>query len=255
MRKAVDAGVKIAISTDAHAADQLEWQPYGTDRAAECGVTAEQVVNAWSADDLLGVVRRRTRPERAIRDQSERVSRARRSRLPTVRGASAAVDAFVVAGADRRDPDRAGADVGDLDRVVGQIARDDRALAAPPDPHVVVRRGQRAVRAVAQLGHRVAQTDEVARQREHRVGIVSLVGDVVRGEVAVREPRLDAGLGEAGARLAASTASACARRRGPCARRGTRRPDRACDRAGRRCRACRSRRRSRGTACRAGPAA
>jgi putative hydrolase len=53
LRKAVDAGLRIAISTDAHAADQLEWHPYGTDRAAECGVQAEQVVNAWSADDLL----------------------------------------------------------------------------------------------------------------------------------------------------------------------------------------------------------
>ncbi len=53
LRKAVGAGVKIAISTDAHAAEQLEWQAFGTDRAAECGVRAEQVVNAWSADDLL----------------------------------------------------------------------------------------------------------------------------------------------------------------------------------------------------------
>ncbi|MDQ1382184.1 MAG: putative hydrolase, partial [Actinomycetota bacterium] len=53
LRKAADAGIKIAISTDAHAADQLDWQPYGTDRAAECGVTAERVVNAWGADDLL----------------------------------------------------------------------------------------------------------------------------------------------------------------------------------------------------------
>jgi putative hydrolase len=53
LRKAVGAGLKIAISTDAHAADQLEWHPYGTDRAAECGVAAEQVVNAWNADDLL----------------------------------------------------------------------------------------------------------------------------------------------------------------------------------------------------------
>ncbi len=53
LRKAVDAGLKIAISTDAHAAEQLEWQPYGTDRAAECGVQAEQVVNALPADDLL----------------------------------------------------------------------------------------------------------------------------------------------------------------------------------------------------------
>ncbi len=53
LRQAADAGVKIAISTDAHAAPQLEWHPFGTDRAAECGVTADQVVNTWSADDLL----------------------------------------------------------------------------------------------------------------------------------------------------------------------------------------------------------
>jgi putative hydrolase len=53
LRKAVDAGIKLTISTDAHATDQLEWQPYGTDRAAECGVRIENVVNSWSADDLL----------------------------------------------------------------------------------------------------------------------------------------------------------------------------------------------------------
>jgi putative hydrolase len=53
LRKAVAQGITIAISTDAHATDQLEWQPYGTDRAAECGVTAEQVVNAWPAEELL----------------------------------------------------------------------------------------------------------------------------------------------------------------------------------------------------------
>jgi putative hydrolase len=53
LRKAVAAGVKIAISTDAHATDQLEWHPYGTDRAAECGVSATSVVNAWDADSLL----------------------------------------------------------------------------------------------------------------------------------------------------------------------------------------------------------
>ena len=53
LRKAADAGIKVAISTDAHAADQLEWQPYGTDRAAECGVEAEQVVNTRSVHDLL----------------------------------------------------------------------------------------------------------------------------------------------------------------------------------------------------------
>ncbi len=53
LRAAVDAGIKIAISTDAHAVDQLDWQPYGTDRAAECGVDADLVVNTWPADALL----------------------------------------------------------------------------------------------------------------------------------------------------------------------------------------------------------
>jgi putative hydrolase len=53
LRKAVAADVKIAVSTDAHATGQLEWQPYGTDRAAECGVTAERIVNSWKVDNLL----------------------------------------------------------------------------------------------------------------------------------------------------------------------------------------------------------
>jgi len=53
LTKAVEAGLRIAISTDAHAVEQLEWQPYGTDRAAECGVTADRVVNAMPADALL----------------------------------------------------------------------------------------------------------------------------------------------------------------------------------------------------------
>jgi putative hydrolase len=53
LAKAVAQGIKVAISTDAHATDQLEWQPYGTDRAAECGVAAERVVNALPAEELL----------------------------------------------------------------------------------------------------------------------------------------------------------------------------------------------------------
>lgn len=66
LRKAAAMGVEIAISTDAHATDQLHWQPYGTDRAAECGVTVEQVVNARPADDLLAwsAARRTRRPRR-----------------------------------------------------------------------------------------------------------------------------------------------------------------------------------------------
>jgi putative hydrolase len=53
LRKAVAAHVKVSINTDAHATGQLYWQPYGTDRAAECGVTAEHVVNSWKVDQLL----------------------------------------------------------------------------------------------------------------------------------------------------------------------------------------------------------
>jgi putative hydrolase len=54
LRDVVARGIKVTISTDAHATEQLEWQPFGTERAAECGVTPERVVNAWNADDVLG---------------------------------------------------------------------------------------------------------------------------------------------------------------------------------------------------------
>lgn len=53
LRRAVETGVLVAIDTDAHSADQLEWHPYGCDRAAEAGVTPEQVVNAWPPERLL----------------------------------------------------------------------------------------------------------------------------------------------------------------------------------------------------------
>jgi putative hydrolase len=51
--RAVEMGVKISIDTDSHATDQLEWHPFGTDRAAECGVAVESVVNSWPLDQLL----------------------------------------------------------------------------------------------------------------------------------------------------------------------------------------------------------
>jgi putative hydrolase len=50
---AVEMGCHFSIDTDAHAPGQLEWQPYGCDRAAECEVPPERIVNTWSADDLL----------------------------------------------------------------------------------------------------------------------------------------------------------------------------------------------------------
>jgi putative hydrolase len=53
LRLAVEAGCHISIDTDAHAPGQLEWQPYGCERAAACGVPVETIVNTWAADDLL----------------------------------------------------------------------------------------------------------------------------------------------------------------------------------------------------------
>jgi putative hydrolase len=50
---AVEMGCRFAINTDAHAPGQLEWQPYGADKAAETGVTVDRIVNSWSIDKLL----------------------------------------------------------------------------------------------------------------------------------------------------------------------------------------------------------
>ena len=53
LAQAVEAGCRFSVATDAHAPGQLEWQPFGCDRAVECGVDPERVVNTLSADDLL----------------------------------------------------------------------------------------------------------------------------------------------------------------------------------------------------------
>ncbi len=53
LRLAVEAGCRVSVDTDAHAPGQLEWQPYGCDRAAACGVPVETIVNSWGVDDLL----------------------------------------------------------------------------------------------------------------------------------------------------------------------------------------------------------
>jgi putative hydrolase len=58
LRLAVEIGCRFAIDTDAHAPGQLEWQPYGAEKAAETGVTIDRVVNSWSADELLRWTRR-----------------------------------------------------------------------------------------------------------------------------------------------------------------------------------------------------
>jgi putative hydrolase len=53
LRLAVEAGCRFAIDTDAHAPGQLDWLPYGCERAARCGVPAERVVNTWPATLLM----------------------------------------------------------------------------------------------------------------------------------------------------------------------------------------------------------
>jgi putative hydrolase len=58
LRLAVEAGCRFSIDTDAHAPGQLDWLPNGCERAFACGVPADRVVNAASADDLLAWARR-----------------------------------------------------------------------------------------------------------------------------------------------------------------------------------------------------
>ncbi|MCW4353699.1 PHP domain-containing protein [Hoyosella sp. YIM 151337] len=50
---ALDIGCLFSIDTDAHAPGQLDWLGYGCERAAERGVTSEQVINTWPREKLL----------------------------------------------------------------------------------------------------------------------------------------------------------------------------------------------------------
>ena len=54
---AIDYGCYFSIDSDAHATGQLEWQPHGCNRAAECDVPLDRVINTWPADELLRWVR------------------------------------------------------------------------------------------------------------------------------------------------------------------------------------------------------
>ena len=53
LRLALESGCLVSIDTDAHAPGQLEWQVYGCERAADCGVAPDRVINTKAADDLL----------------------------------------------------------------------------------------------------------------------------------------------------------------------------------------------------------
>ncbi len=48
-----ELGCLFAVDSDAHAPGQLEWQPYGCDKAARHGVDPERVINTWSAETLI----------------------------------------------------------------------------------------------------------------------------------------------------------------------------------------------------------
>ena len=53
LKLAVEIGCRFSVDTDAHAPGQLEWQYIGCDRAAECGVTEDRMINTRSAETLL----------------------------------------------------------------------------------------------------------------------------------------------------------------------------------------------------------
>lgn len=59
LRLAVETGCLVSIDTDAHAPGQLDWQPYGCERAAACGVDPDTVVTAWDLGRLLAWTGRR----------------------------------------------------------------------------------------------------------------------------------------------------------------------------------------------------
>jgi putative hydrolase len=53
LRLAVEAGCHVSIDTDAHAPGQLDWLPFGCERAAACGTPVESIVNTWPVEELL----------------------------------------------------------------------------------------------------------------------------------------------------------------------------------------------------------
>ncbi|PPK67519.1 PHP domain-containing protein [Actinokineospora auranticolor] len=58
---ASDLGCAFAIDSDAHAPGQLDWLPYGCERAEDCGITADRIINTRTADALLAGIAARAR--------------------------------------------------------------------------------------------------------------------------------------------------------------------------------------------------
>ncbi|HET8622182.1 MAG TPA: PHP domain-containing protein [Gemmatimonadales bacterium] len=57
-RFAVEAGVKIAINTDAHSTGELDFVRYGVDQARRAGLERSSVLNCLSADEIVRTLRR-----------------------------------------------------------------------------------------------------------------------------------------------------------------------------------------------------
>jgi putative hydrolase len=53
LRQAIEAGCVFTVDTDAHAPGQLDWLRNGCERAAECEVPTDRILNTWPADRLL----------------------------------------------------------------------------------------------------------------------------------------------------------------------------------------------------------
>jgi putative hydrolase len=53
LHKAIEHGCEFVINSDAHATGQLEWQPFGCDKAAAAHVPLDRIINTKSADELL----------------------------------------------------------------------------------------------------------------------------------------------------------------------------------------------------------
>ncbi|EDL63438.1 DNA polymerase/3'-5' exonuclease PolX [Bacillus sp. SG-1] len=58
IKKAVEAGVKIVINTDAHSIDHLEFMEVGVGAARKGWVKASSVINTYESDDLLKFLKR-----------------------------------------------------------------------------------------------------------------------------------------------------------------------------------------------------
>ncbi|WP_336213574.1 PHP domain-containing protein [Nonomuraea sp. LPB2021202275-12-8] len=57
LRQAYEQGCVFAVDSDAHAPGQLDWQRYGCERAARCGIEPARIVNTWPLEELLAWAR------------------------------------------------------------------------------------------------------------------------------------------------------------------------------------------------------